>query len=130
MPKDEFQDILDDIVEQLGEVDDQLTDGGPHLASCQEIQCSQTWLSLVNALHRDAPFQQILRRYYANAVRLLRKRSCYARRNLPPEVTRRASAAPRARSRSLRRNRAKMVDSSSQSTESSSVDVADLPQEP
>lgn len=85
MPSKELKDTKDDCIDQLEDVEEQLSQGGPAASIRRTGPLPAMWESLLARLHGDAELQSSLRRAYAQVVELCIT-DRYFRRHLPHKV--------------------------------------------
>lgn len=140
MDDSDFEDILDETVEQLEDVARQLKEGGPAHASTPAIHFQRRtrksqfdvekrfeepcrWLEIKAGLHADGGLQRGIRDHFVATVAECTHRSSYLRKKLPKSVRRARQAILRCSGRdtlAVSRSRSRTVSvSSSHSTRSS-----------
>jgi len=85
MPSKELRDTKDDCIDQLEDVEEQLSQGGPAASKGRTGPLPPMWESLLARLHGDVELQSSLRRAYAQVVDLCIT-DRYFRRHLPYKV--------------------------------------------
>lgn len=121
MPEDEFEDILDEALDQLQLVAEQVDKGGPGTLLPNQaplVKIPQLWTDLQTTLRKNKVVQRLLNEHFATTVALCAARCRYMRKHITSEVWRmqrsitrgsfsRSRSPARGRSRSKRRPPAK-----------------------